>query len=72
MPSQAQDLGLAARPDGLRVRAKGRLPRGVGSRRRRDPRRRYWTLAPTVLSQPPLMTSAMASWSSSVGKTAAS
>ena len=68
MPSQAQER--ARRADGrrqVRLLGWGRAPAGAGARAGR-----YWTLAPTVLSQPPLMTSAIASCSSSVGKTAAS
>ena len=68
MPSQAQERARGA--DGC---AKGGSRGGGGPRRVAGARAgAYWTLAPTVASQPPLITSAIASCSSSVGKTAAS
>ena len=67
MPSHAQDRAAFGDAVAAIAAQAGPGPRGG------DPGKvRYWTLAPTVLSQPPVMTGFIADCSSSVGKTAAS
>ena len=68
MPSHAQERAA----DGADGRRQGRLPWLAGPRRSPGPARRLLDVGADGASQPPLMTSAIAYCSSSVGKTAAS